>query len=346
MSNAAILARRSGRRVDWFLLGLVLATALAWLAPQPGARGGVLHPELLNKLGVALIFFLHGLTLSLAALRAGVLLWRLHLLVQLATFLVCPLFGLLGWWLWGAQLSPALRVGVFYLCALPSTVSSSVAMTAAAHGNVPAAVFNATLSSLIGVVLTPLWLSVVLGAHGGSLPLGHVILDLVTWLILPLVVGQLLRPLFGGWASRHKARLGAIDRVTILLLVYTSFCDSVLSGVWRGNGAATLVFTFLFSGALLTLMMLGVGAASKALGFADAERIAAIFCGSKKSLASGVPMARLIFGAHPGLSLIVLPIMIYHPLQLVVCGALAGRFARRAEDAPEATVTPGSTTTA
>lgn len=329
MSEEAIRARQSGRRVDWFLLGLVVATALAWLLPEPGARGGVLHAELLNKLGVALIFFLHGLTLSFAALRAGVLLWRLHLLVQLATFLVCPLFGLLGWWLWGAHFSPALRVGLFYLCALPSTVSSSVAMTAAAGGNVPAAVFNATLSSLLGVVLTPLWLSFVLGAQGGSLPLGHVILDLVTWLILPLTVGQLLRPLFGVWASRHKSRLGVIDRATILLLVYTSFCDSVLSGVWRGNGAGTLSFTFLFSCALLMLMMIGVGAASKALDFAYPERAAAIFCGSKKSLASGVPMARLIFGAHPGIALILLPIMIYHPLQLVVCGWIAGRWARR-----------------
>lgn len=315
--------------LDWFLLGMIAATLLAWWFPDPGAKGGVLHPELLNKLGVALIFFLHGLLLSFAALRAGTLLWRLHLVVQLSTFALCPLLGLVALWSLDGALDPSLTLGIFYLCALPSTVSSSVAMTAAARGNVPAAVFNATLSSVLGVFATPLWVGLVVGASGASLPLGRVMLDLVLWLMLPLAVGQCARPLLGAFAARHKPKINVIDRLTILLLVYTAFCDSVKSGVWLGSGAGALLATALFSVLLLTVLLLAVNAICGWLGFSTEDRIAAVFCGSKKTLASGVPMARLMFAAHPGLSLILLPIMIYHPLQLFVCGWLASRYARR-----------------
>jgi sodium/bile acid cotransporter 7 len=314
-------------KLDWFLLGMALATSLAWLVPDPGASGGSLHPELLNKLAVALIFFLHGLALSFAALRHGAGLWRLHLLVQLATFLLCPLLGLLAHELARGRLDPALALGLFYLGALPSTVSSSIAMTALARGNVPAAVFNASLSSILGVVLTPLWLGAVLAGGQRSLSLGSVMLDLCRWLLLPLALGQLMRPLLGAWAARHKARIGIVDRLTILLLVYTSFCDSFKAGVWGRTGLGSLFTTLAFSGFMLGSVMFIVRLGARRLHFPREDAIAAMFCGSKKTLASGVPMARLIFGAHPALALILLPIMIYHPLQLIVCGWLAGRWA-------------------
>ena len=317
------------KRPDWFLIGMGVAVALAWLVPDPGAKGGSLHPEILNKLGVSLIFFLHGLTLSFASMKAGARNWRLHLLVQLCTFGFFPLLGMLLIFGSGPALDQDLRTGLFFLCALPSTVSSSVALTATAHGNVPGAVFNATLSSLIGVLLTPLWLGLVLGATGHTLPFGSVLLDLTLWLVLPLIIGQALRPWLGELASRHKPRIAVLDRVTILLLVYTSFCDSVKAGVWS-TGRASLLIATLASFVLLGLALLFVTALSRALGFTLPDRIAALFCGSKKTLASGVPMARLIFGAHPGLGVILLPIMIYHPLQLVVGGWLAGRFADQA----------------
>jgi len=317
------------KRPDWFLLGMGAAVALAWLFPDAGAKGGGLHPELTNKVGVGLIFFLHGLTLSFEALAAGTRKWRLHLLVQGSTFVLFPLLGLTLLAVAGSHLGPALRTGLFFLCALPSTVSSSVALTAAARGNVAAAVFNATLSSLLGVVLTPLWLSVVLGTSGPALPFGSVVLDLVLWLVVPLLVGQAARPVFGAFAARHEARINIVDRLTILLLVYTSFCDSVKGGVWS-SGAAPLAISLLTSLLLLGSMLVITWSAGHACGFDRADRIAALFCGSKKTLASGVPMARLIFGAQPGLAVILLPIMIYHPLQLVVGGWLAGRLGRGA----------------
>jgi sodium/bile acid cotransporter 7 len=278
-------------------------------------------------LGVSLIFFLHGLMLSFAALAAGTRMWRVHLLVQMSTFLLFPLLGLALLAAAGSRLGPELRTGLFFLCALPSTVSSSVALTATARGNVAVAVFNATLSSLLGVVLTPLWLSLVLGTAEHALPFASVVLDLLLWLVLPLLLGQLARPVLGRLAEAHKTRINVLDRLTILLLVYTSFCDSVKGGVWR-SGAQPLAVAALSSLLLLGVALALTWALGRALGFEREERIAALFCGSKKTLASGVPMARLIFGAQPNLALILLPIMIYHPLQLAVGGWLASRLAR------------------
>ena len=319
------------KKFDWFLVGMVVAVGLAWLFPGPGARGGWLHPELLTKGGVALIFFLHGVALSFAALKAGAFRWPLHLVVQLSTFLLFPLLGLTLLAVIGRWLSPDLQLGVFYLAALPSTVSSSVALTAAARGNVPAAVFNATLSSLIGVIFTPLWMGWFAGKTGQALPLGDVMLDLVIWLVMPLVIGQIARHWLAAWAARNKPRINVVDRLTILLLVYTSFCDSVEMGIWTGNGWA-VVWAMGVSLVLFIVVMAMTGAICDVLGFPIADRIAAQFCGSKKTLASGVPMAQLMFGSHPGIGLILLPIMIYHPLQLILCGILAGRWARRPED--------------
>lgn len=317
---------------DWFLTGMALAVVLAWLFPQPGAAGGWLHPELLTKAGIALIFFLHGIALSFAALKAGTLRWPLHVVVQASTFLLFPLIGLAAIALLGERVSPELKLGLFYLCALPSTVSSSVALTAAARGNVAGALFNATLSSVIGVFVTPLWVAVVLKTSGQTQALGPVIFDLVKWLILPLVLGQLSRPVLAAWAARNKRGINVADRVTILVLVYTSFCDSFVQGVWSHHGWGTLALVLVGSLVLFTIVMLATGATSRALGFSREDRIAAMFCGSKKTLASGVPMARLIFGAHPAIGVILLPIMIYHPLQLVICGFLAQRWAKRTED--------------
>lgn len=320
-------------KFDWFLKGMLVAVALAFLWPAPGAHGGFLHPELLNKMGIALVFFLNGLGLSLAALKDGALRWRVHLLIQVSTFLVFPLLGWLLLKLGRGWMSGDLQTGFFYLCALPSTVSSSVALTVAARGNVPVAVFNATLSSLIGVVLTPLWMAWILGGSGGGFAVGPVIVDLLLWLVLPLVLGQLARPLLGAWASRHKARIQIVDRLTILTLIYTSFADTVQQGVWSHYGPLVLIETVLGSGLLFGIVLMLIGVLAKALGMPLEDRIAAVFCGSKKTLASGVPMAHLIFGANPAIGLILLPIMIYHPLQLAVGGVLAQHWAAREKGA-------------
>jgi solute carrier family 10 (sodium/bile acid cotransporter), member 7 len=318
-------------KFDWFLTGLIVAVLLAWLFPEPGAKGGWLHADLLNKCGVALIFFLHGVGLSFAALKAGTLRWPLHLLVQSMTFLIFPVIGLVIYLLTAGYIHDDLRLGYFYLCALPSAISSSVAMTAAARGNVPAAVFNASLSSVIGVFITPIWIGLLLKTGGKTLPLGEVILDLVQWLILPLVVGQLCRPWLADFVHRHKKGVHMVDRLTILMLVYTSFCESMKQGVWSGQGPLTVILTIAASAGLFGLVMWINGLIADRMKLPLEDRITGIFCGSKKSLATGVPMAQLIFAGHPGVAFILLPIMVYHTVQLIICGWLAGRWAERKE---------------
>jgi sodium/bile acid cotransporter 7 len=313
---------------DWFLTGMFAAIALAAVLPGPGAEGGSLQPELLTKAGIALIFFLNGAVLSFDALKDGISRWRLHLIIQLSTFVLFPILGGTFLLLFGQWISPDLRLGFFYLCALPSTVSSSVAMTSAARGNVPVAVFNATISSLIGIVITPLWMSLLLKTSGQSLDVVKVFIDLCIWLVLPLIAGQLCRPLIGAWLHRHKKLTQIADRGTILILVYTSFCDSFEKHVWSGNSPANLVITIVATLALFFVVLSLLWAFCDRSGITPGYRSAVVFCGTKKSLATGVPMAHLVFAGHAGLGLILLPIMLYHPLQLLICTPLANRWAR------------------
>ncbi len=320
-------------KIDWFLLGMAAAVGLAFAFPSPGAKGGWLQPELLNKLGVALIFFLHGAGLPFAALKAGTLRWPLHLVVQASTYVIFPLLGLALLAVAGRWIPADLQLGFFYLCVLPSTVSSSVAMTVLARGNVSAAVFNATLSGLLGVFLTPLWVSWRLQTAGQAFPVGAVVLDLVCWLLVPLALGQLSRPWLAERVTRHRKLVSRVDRGTILLLVYTSFCDSVQWGVWAGRGTALVAATLAGCLVLFWLLFLVTKALGRGCGFPLEDRITTVFCGSKKTLASGVPMAQLIFAGNPGLSFILLPILIYHPMQLLICGALAARWGRRPDPA-------------
>jgi sodium/bile acid cotransporter 7 len=308
---------------------MILAVVLAALFPGVGRTGGPLHAEVLADVGIFLVFFLHGLGLSTERMKAGLTRWRLHLLVQAFTFGVFPLLWLLLDALAGRWLPADLSLGFLYLCAVPSTISSSVAMTALGRGNVAGAIFNASLSSLLGVVLTPLLVGLLSRTAGQALPLGDAILKLATLLLLPLAVGQGLRPLVGRWFARYQKATHGFDKLVILLLVYASFCDSVEAGLFTRYGGGILGVTFAGAALLLAVVLWLSTRAARWAGFDKEDEIAAVFCGSKKTLASGVPMARLLFGAHPGLGLIVLPLMFYHQLQLLVCSVLAERYSSR-----------------
>jgi len=316
--------------VDWFLPAMGIAVALASWAPHIGASGGPIHSQVITKFGVMIAFFVYGLTLSFAALKGGALNWRLHLAVQAGTFLLFPFAGFLMIKIGRPWMSPDLQFGYAYLCALPSTISSSVALTAVARGNVPGAVFNATLSSLLGVVLTPLWLHALAGVTGMGGELGPAILDIARLLVLPMVIGQACRPWLGAWAGRHRARLQLVDRLLILFLIYASFCDSFERGVWAGHGLNLLVGVIVGTGVLFAFALLVMSLTGRALGFGHADQIALLFCGSKKSLAQGVTMAKVLLASHPAPGLVLLPLIIYHALQLVVGGILAPRWAAKA----------------
>lgn len=320
---------------QWFLFGMISAVVLGSLFPSFGATGGALRSEITVDLGIALVFFLHGVNLPLESLRRGLLSWRAHLVVQGFTYLVFPLLWLLFYALFGAWLPRDLMLGFCYLAVLPSTISSSVAMTALARGDIAVAIFNATLSGLLGIVLTPLlinWLGAFAlegAAASHDLSLGETMLNIAKMLLLPIVIGQLVRPFAGRWFNRIKAYTNNLDKLVILFIVYAAFCNSAQSGLWQHNGIGLIAITgagaALFLGVVLWLSTL----VARALNFNREQQIAIIFCGSKKTLASGAPMASLIFGAHPALGMIVLPIMLYHQLQLFVCSWLAQRYAQR-----------------
>jgi len=312
---------------DWFLCGMLIATLLAYFFPTFGATGGGMHAEYVINIGVFLVFFLHGVNLSSEQIRHGLKNWKLHVMVQCFTFAVFPLIWLLSDKLLGSHLPSLLMLGFLYLCALPSTISSSVALTGSAGGNVPAAILNASLSSVLGIFLTPLLVSFVVGSGAGGIDLGSTLLDLCAMLLLPLVLGQLVRPLFGKFFARHKRYTNVADKLVILLLVYAAFCNSMVSGMWQNQGNTVILTALIGSAILLAVILWMTTRTARALKFSPADEIAAVFCASKKSLAAGAPMAALIFGANPGLGLILLPIMIYHPLQLIVCSVMAERYA-------------------
>jgi sodium/bile acid cotransporter 7 len=314
---------------EWFLAGMISAVILASLAPDWGRSGGLLHGDRVADIGIAIVFFLHGLGISLAALRNGMSRWKVHVFVQLCTFAVFPLIWIATYAIVGRWLPQGLALGFCYLCALPSTISSSVAMTGLAKGNVPAAIFNATLSSLLGIVMTPLLVAAFTGVEGQGMSVWESVLSIARLLLLPLLLGQVLRPLLHAWHTRYKRYTNLLDRWVILMLVYTAFCDSVASGLWRHNGLGVLAVALAGAAFFLALVLALSTWVARRFGFPVEDEIAAVFCGSKKTMASGVPMAKLLFGAHPSLGLILLPIMLYHQLQLFVCSLLANRYAAR-----------------
>jgi solute carrier family 10 (sodium/bile acid cotransporter), member 7 len=311
---------------------VVLATAL----PELGRTGGPMHGERVADAGIFAIFLLHGLGLDTARLKAGLLRWRLHVVVQAFTFCVFPALYLALGATFGRFLPRPLLLGFFYLSVLPSTISSSVAMTGIARGNVPGAIFNAVASNVLGVFVTPILVSLAGSASGRRPPLAHSILTIGVLILLPLAAGLALRPLLGGLYARHEQQAHRFDKAVILVIVYVAFCDSVSSGLWSRHGPGILALTLAGAAVLLALVLALTTAVAGWAGLAKEDEIAAVFCGSKKALSSGVGMAKVLFGAQPGLGMIVLPVMCYHQLQLFACSVIAERYARRAVAAPPA----------
>ncbi|MBR0936373.1 bile acid:sodium symporter family protein [Bradyrhizobium jicamae] len=317
---------RSSIPVDPYIAAIVGMVGLATLLPLHGvgtAIGG--HA---TDVAIALLFFLHGARLSTTEALVGARHWRLHLVIFLATFGLFPLLGLAAHALAPHLLTPALWTGVILICILPSTVQSSVAFTSIAGGNVSAALCSATASNLVGIVATPLLAGALLSSHGGFS--GTAALDIVVQLLLPFLAGQLSRPLIGGWVIGHHRLLGLVDRGSILLIVYTAFSDGVSHGIWHQVNATQMVTVFGIDMVLLALVLLITHFGSGLLGFSREDRIAIMFCGSKKSLASGLPMASLMLAGQP-VGLIVLPLMLFHQIQLMTCAALARSYGGHAQ---------------
>lgn len=321
---------------QWFVCLLPVAFALAWAVPEIASRGGWLRPEVTTKLGVGLIFLLQGLLLPTAAIRVALGQVRLHAVVQGMTFVGLPLLGLAGAAVFGRWLPEELRIGLVYLSVLPSTVSSAAVLTAAAGGNTAGAICNAVLSSLLGIVFTPALLAASLslqgagaGGAGGGMDAGRVVWELIKLILLPLLAGQALRAAgLGEWAGKNKKSLGTLSTTVILFIVLAAFCDASKAEVWTKHGAGLPLQALGIAAGLFVLATVVTRGLTRAAGLGGGDAIAAEFCAVQKTLASGVPLAGVIFAGDPRTGLILLPLLIYHPLQLSVHGALAARWAK------------------
>ncbi|MGW1075801.1 bile acid:sodium symporter family protein [Streptomyces sp. NPDC002537] len=321
MQRPAFLSRLPVDPYIAALLGTVLAAALL---PARGAAAPVADGAATGA--VTLLFFLYGARLSTREAMDGLRHWRLHLTVLGCTFVLFPLLGLAARGLVPYVLTPRLYDGLLFLCLVPSTIQSSIAFTSIARGNVAAAVCAGSFSSIVGIVLTPLLAALLLGGSGGFS--AHSLVGIVTQLLLPFVAGQLLRRWVSGFLTRHKRVLGYVDRGSILLVVYAAFSEGVIRGIWHQVTPLRLLALLGVEAVLLAVMLALTTYGSRRLGFSREDRIAIVFCGSKKSLASGLPMAGVLFGAQA--SLAVLPLMLFHQMQLMVCAVLAKRYARAA----------------
>ena len=315
------------RILDPFTLTLIAVVLLASFFP---ARGHfVEYFEWLTTAAIALLFFMHGAKLSREAIVAGGSHWRLHLWVMCSTFILFPVLGVLFAWWAPVNVDPQIYTGFLYLCILPATVQSAIAFTSLAGGNVAAAVCSASASSLLGIFLSPLLVGLVMNMHGaeGSLQqVGKIMLQL----LLPFVLGHLSRPLIGDWVAWHKKWIGKTDQTSILLVVYSAFSEAVVNGIWHKVGPGSLLFIVVVSLVLLAIVIaVNVFVARKA-GFNKADEITIVFCGSKKSLANGIPMANILFPVS-AIGMMVLPLMIFHQIQLMVCAVMARRYKRQTE---------------
>jgi len=313
---------------DNFTLLLIAVVVAATLAPAHGV-GAVIFGWI-TDLAIALLFFLHGAKLSRQAIIAGATHWRLHLLVFAFTFVMFPLLALLLKPALEPALGAALYVGVMYLCCLPGTVQSAIAFTSLARGNVPAAVCSASASSIIGIVLTPLLLKWMLGSSPGASSTLDAILHISVQLLLPFLAGHLARPWIGRWIDRNQHWLRNVDQSSILLVVYTAFSASVIGGLWRAVPPPALLALTLVCCALLALVLFITTWTSRKLGFNTQDEITIVFCGSKKSMATGVPMAQVLFSAG-AVGPALLPLMVFHQIQLMVCAVLAQRYRQRGQ---------------
>ncbi|WP_241268041.1 bile acid:sodium symporter family protein [Streptomyces chrestomyceticus] len=323
--------------VDGFILALVGTVGLAALLPARGAAATVADDA--STGAVALLFFLYGARLSTREAVDGMRQWRLHLTVLACTFVLFPLLGLAAGGLVPYLLTQPLYTGLLFLCLVPSTVQSSIAFTSIARGNVAAAICAGSFSSLIGIVVTPLLAALLLGGDGGGFSASSLV-SIVFQLLVPFLAGQLLRRWIAGFITRHKKILGLVDRGSILLVVYTAFSTGMVQGIWHQVSPWRLLGLLAVEAVLLALMLTITSYGSKKAGFPRGDRIAITFAGSKKSLAAGLPMASVLFGAQAGLA--VLPLMLFHQMQLMVCAVLAKRYAAQAPEERESGGGPGA----
>lgn len=315
--------------LDWFILALIGMIVLAYFWSAPGIQKGLFSLKSIAGYGVSLIFFFYGLRLSPQKLREGLSNWRLHTVVQTSTFVLFPVILLLLKKFFGNNGNELFWLGAFYVAALPSTVSSSVVMVSIAGGNIPAAIFNASISSLIGVFITPLWMGIVLATSAQGFDLTDVIVKLIIQVLVPVTLGIILHFRFGAFAEKHRKTMRYFDQSVILLIIYTAFCESFSKNLFSNHGVIDILILGASMIGLFFLVYAIILVVSKFMGFNREDSITAVFCGSKKSLVHGTVMSKVLFPNAAAVGIILLPLMIYHALQLMAASVIAQSMARK-----------------
>jgi solute carrier family 10 (sodium/bile acid cotransporter), member 7 len=331
------MLRRLSTILDAFLFAVAATVALAALLPAHGQAAEIVSDA--AKAAIALLFFLYGARLSPQQAWHGVRQWRLHLLVLATTFVIFPVLGLAARALVPSVLTIDLYNGVLFLCLVPSTVQSSIAFTSIARGHVSAAIVSASLSNILGVVLTPVLVVLLMNTSGAVRVDAAAVRDIVLQLVLPFAAGQLARPWIAVLVARYAVLLKVVDRGSILLVVYTAFSMGVVGGIWVSVNVWRLILVSIVAATLLAVVLAVTTVIGRLARLERDDAIVLLFCGSKKSLASGLPMALVFFPAAT-VGLTMLPLMIFHQIQLVVCAVIASRLARRADESSTLSAAP------
>ncbi|MCU0389167.1 MAG: bile acid:sodium symporter [Chitinophagaceae bacterium] len=317
-------------KIDSFVIAIIIVVGLARLVPGWGSEQSPLPLGLMGSIGVSMIFFFYGLKLSPEKIKTGLANWKLHVLVQLSTFLLFPLIILCFRPFVQSENAQTLWLAFLFLAALPSTVSSSVVMVSMAKGNVPAAIFNASISGLIGIVVTPLWMGLFLQKDmAGEFHLQSIYLKLLTEILLPVTLGLMLHRYGGKWALRNARWLTLFDKTVILLIIFKSFSESFEKNVFSSVGAGYFLFIALAVTALFFFVYYVTGVLANKLGFSGEDRITAQFCGTKKSLVHGTVFSKILFPGSVSAGIILLPLMLFHAIQIFIISVVAARLGRR-----------------
>lgn len=310
-------------KIDSFVLAIIAVVAIAYFLPQGGRDDSPVPVDIMGSIGVTLIFFFYGLKLSRAKLLSGLSNWKLHLLVQLSTFLIFPLLILAFYSAMQSGEAYTIWLAFLFLAALPSTVSSSVVMVSIAKGNIPAAIFNASISGLIGIVITPLWMGLFLTRTSAAFDLSDVYLKLATEILAPVVLGLLLQRYLGNYAQKYNRQLSFFDKSVILLIIYKSFAESFDQHVFSSVRLTDLAIISMCSVILFYVVYYLNGFLSRLLGFSAEDTITAQFCGTKKSLVHGTVFSKIFFENSAGIML--LPLMLFHAMQIFIISLIAAR---------------------
>ncbi|WP_372754989.1 bile acid:sodium symporter family protein [Labilibaculum sp.] len=316
-------------KIDGFIVSVVAVICIAYFFPAWGTHENKFPINTISAIGISLIFFFYGLKLSPSKLKAGVKNWKLHLLVQSSTFFIFPLLILLCRPLIQNEEQEIIWLAFFFLAALPSTVSSSVVMVSIAKGNIPSAIFNASISGIIGVVLTPLWMGLFVHNAQTDFNFIDIYIKLIVQIILPVIVGSILQRFFGEFARKHGKLLTLFDKSVILLIIYKSFAASFDENIFNSVSIYDLLMLVTAVLALFTILFFLTGFLAKKMKFNTEDQITAQFCGTKKSLVHGTVFSKIIFGNIATIGIILLPLMLFHALQLLIISMVASKLSMK-----------------